>query len=364
MSDISWRTLVVLAGVAVVVYATAQIPLEFVALFLALVATSVLRPLVDLLDRVMPRVLAVAAALLTALLVISGLVAFVVESVAGQWPRLTEQFTQGVQDLLSRLQHLPFGMSVTSDRINGWISQGQQWVEGHEQELANRVATGAAESAGTLFDGVALIALTFFCSIFFLARGTHIWEWFINQLPARVRHTWERAGGAAWYTFSGFTRGTVLVALADAILAGTLLVVLGMPLAAPLAVLVFIGAFIPLVGAPAAMVVATVVALATQGPMIAVIVAAGIILIGQIEGHVLSPLIMGKQVSLHPLAIALAVTTGTLLAGILGAVIVIPIVAVTWSVYSQFREADPPMTSDEMAEIRREAVIRRQAHHG
>lgn len=358
-AGISWRLLVILAVVVVLVYATARIQLVFVAVFLALVFTSVLRPLVNLLDRWIPRGLAVLAALLAAILVMGGIVTYVVQSVRGQWEQLSLSFTRGIQDLVNQLEHLPFGLSVTTEQLRDWIGQGEAWLRENQEDLINRAATGAAEGAGSLVEVFAILALATFCTVFFLARGSQMWEWFINQLPSRVREKWVMGGEVAWYTFSGFARGTVLVALADGILAAIILSVLGVPLAAPLAVLVFIGAFIPLIGAPAAMVIAMIVALATQGPVIAIVVGVGIALIGQFEGHVLTPLIMGKQVSLHPVAVALSVTSGTLVAGILGAVIVIPIVAVVWAVYAKLRNLDPPMTTDEMSAIKAKVIAAR-----
>ena len=359
-AGISWRLLVILAVVVILVYATARIQLVFVAVFLALVFTSVLRPLVNVLDRWIPRALAVVVSLLASILVMGGIVTFVVQSVRGQWQNLSVEFSAGIQDLLSQLEHLPFGLTVTSDQIKDWISQGEQWIQENQQDLINRAATGAAEGAGSLFEVFAILAIATFCTVFFLARGSQMWAWFINQLPGRIRETWVIGGEVAWYTFSGFARGTVLVALADGILAAIILTALQVPLAAPLAVLVFIGAFIPLIGAPAAMVVAMIVALATQGPLIAIVVGIGIALIGQFEGHVLTPLIMGKQVSLHPVAVALSVTSGTLVAGILGAVIIMPIVAVMWAVYAKLRHLDPPMTTDEMSAIKTKVIAARE----
>ena len=177
-----------------------------------------------------------------------------------------------------------------------------------------------------------------------------MWAWFLGQLPERARGTWDSVATAGWFTFSGYTRGTLIIALSDGILAATLLLILQVPLAAPLAVLVFIGAFIPLIGAPAAMVIAMVVALAADGIWSAAIVGVGIALIGQFEGHILQPIIMGKQVSLHPVVIALVVTGGTLIAGILGAVIAVPLVAVTWTVFNQLRAPRPEELIDEEEE--------------
>ena len=162
-----------------------------------------------------------------------------------------------------------------------------------------------------------------------------------------MRDSWKTAGGAGWYTFSGYTRGTVIIAVTDGILAFILLSILRVPLSAPLAVLVFIGAFIPLIGAPLAMVIAMIVALAANGLLSAAFVGIGIALIGQFEGHILQPIVMGKQVAIHPVVIALAVTAGTLTAGILGAVISVPLVAVCWAIFSRLRTLDPPMEEDE-----------------
>ncbi|WP_354002709.1 AI-2E family transporter [Occultella kanbiaonis] len=335
----SWRILVVIALISLLVWATARIQLVFVAVFLGLVITAVLRPLVNVFAKVMPRGLATALGLLSALAFVGGLLTYVITSVTGQWESLSEQFSTGIAQLFALAENLPFGLTITEDQVSEWLEQGQAWLQENQSALLDRAAAGA----GSVFEVFAALALAIFCTVFFLARGNEMWKWFLNQLPAKVREKWMLAGGVGWYTFSGYARGTVIIALVDGFLAAIILLIAGVPLAAPLAVLVFIGAFIPLVGAPAAMIIAMVVALAVNGPVNAILVGIGIALIGQFEGHILQPLVMGKQVSLHPLVVALAVTAGTLVAGILGAVIVIPIVAVIWAVYAKLRNLDPPM---------------------
>ncbi|UCN16209.1 AI-2E family transporter [Cellulomonas iranensis] len=342
-AGVSWRLLVVLAAVVVVFYATSRVTLLFVAVFLALVFTAVLRPLVDVMDRVMPRGLATALSLLAGILFFLGMLTYVGYSIATQWDNLSKQFATGINQITDYLESGSLPFTITNEQIAEWIDNGLKWVQEHAGDLASQ----AAASAGSVAVGFTALALAIFCTIFFLARGSSMWTWFLNQLPARNRETWMTAGAAGWYTFSGYTRGTVIIAFTDGILAFTLLTIMGVPLAAPLAVLVFIGAFIPLIGAPAAMVVAMIVALAANGLWSAVFVGVGIALIGQLEGHVLQPLIMGKQVSLHPVVVALAVTAGTLTAGILGAVISVPLVAVAWAVYSHLRTLDPPMDEGE-----------------
>lgn len=334
----SWRVLVVIAAVALVFWATSRVLLLFIAVFLALVFTAVLRPLVNLLDRIMPRPLATAVSILTSILVVAGLVTYVSVSVANQWEHLAEQFNTGIGTILQFLEDSPLNLTITQEDVEDWIVQGQEWLADNSSTIASQALT----SVGSVVQGFTAIALGTFCTVFFLTRGAEMWLWFLNQLPARTRESWYAGGGVAWYTFSGYTRGTFIVAAADGVLAAILLIALGVPLAAPLSLLVFIGAFIPLIGAPLAMVVAMIVALGTKGVVTAIIVGVGIALIGQFEGHVLQPLVMGRQVSLHPVVVALAVTGGTLIAGILGAVISVPLVAVAWAVFAKLRHADPP----------------------
>jgi predicted PurR-regulated permease PerM len=335
----AWRLLIIVAAVALVFWATSQVRLLFIAVFVALVFTAVLRPLVNLFDKVMWRPLAVVIALLLAIGVFGGLVTYVVASVAGQWSNLAKQFNAGVQQILDFLNKGPFHLNIQTSDVNDWVDRGREWLTQHSGDIAS-TAFSQAGSVAEVFTG---LALAFFCTIFFLARGAEMWTWFLNQMPAAAREPLKDAGGAGWYTFSGYARGTVIIALTDGVLAGIWLTILGVPLAAPLAVLVFIGAFIPLIGAPLAMVVAMIVALATHGVWAAALVGVGIAGIGQLEGHVLQPLVMGRQVSLHPVVVACSVTAGTLIGGLLGAIIAVPLVAVTWAVYSRLHTPDPPM---------------------
>ncbi|MFD6133865.1 AI-2E family transporter [Isoptericola sp. NPDC056618] len=339
----SWRLIALTAAVALVFWATVQVQLVFIAVFLGLVFASVLNPVADLYAKIMPRALATALAILSAFLVLGGLLTYVVASVAGQWEQLAGQFDTGVQQILTYVESGPFGLSVTGDQINEWIDQGRQWIADNADSLVSQ----AAQSAGSVFEGFAIFALSIFCTVFFVASGGRMWRWFLGQIPQEHRNRWQAAAGAGWYSFSGYARGTVIIAFVDGVLAFILLTILGVPLAAPLAVLVFIGAFIPLIGAPLAMIIAAVVALAANGFVTALIVTIGIALIGQLEGHVLQPLIMGKQVALHPLVIGLGVTAGTVLAGILGAIIAVPLMAVAWTVFSTLRGDRPHPELDE-----------------
>jgi predicted PurR-regulated permease PerM len=349
----SWRLVVVVIAVGMVAFATNRVLILFIAVFMALVFTAVLRPLVNALSRWIPRGVATPLSMVFAVAVFAGLLTYVGFSVAGQWEDLGDQFNEGIGEILTTLEESPLHITVTNEDVQDWIANAQDWVS----QNSGTIASQAWASVGSVGQVFAVLALATFLTVFFLLRGKEMWEWFLNQIPARHRESWYLGGGAAWYTFSGYTRGTFLVAGADGILAAIILLILGVPLAAPLAVLVFIGAFIPLIGAPLAMVIAMVVALAANGIWNAVFVGIAIALIGQFEGHVLEPLVMGKQVSLHPVVVALVVTAGTLIAGILGAVIAVPLVAVAWSVFSLLRTVDPPTDFSELDKDGVEAAV-------
>jgi predicted PurR-regulated permease PerM len=194
-------------------------------------------------------------------------------------------------------------------------------------------ALGGASVAAEVLTG---LALAVFCSVFFLNSGSRIWDWLLTQVGGN-NHRWDGAARAGWATFAGYTRGIVIIAGTNAALVCVALLILRVPLALPLALLTFFATFIPLIGAPIALFVATLVALAARGPLIALLVLALIVLIGQIEGHLLQPLVMSRAVNIHPLAVALSVASGTVIAGVIGAVVAVPLVAVTWTVWTTLK---------------------------
>jgi predicted PurR-regulated permease PerM len=198
--------------------------------------------------------------------------------------------------------------------------------------LAGRALGGAGVAAEVLTG----LALAVFCSVFFLASGNRIWTWLLTLAGGNTRRL-DGAARAGWATFAGYTRGTVIIAATNAALVCVALLILRVPLAFPLALLTFFATFIPLIGSPIALLVATLVALAARGPLIALLVLALIVVIGQIEGHLLQPMVMSRAVNIHPLAVALTVASGTILYGVIGAVVAVPLVAVTWKVWSALR---------------------------
>ncbi|MEU9391909.1 AI-2E family transporter [Streptomyces sp. NPDC048324] len=332
----AWRLLV--CGVAV--YAgfviLGRLQLVAVALFLALVVTSVLRPLADLLARRLPRALAVVISVVGSLMAVLGLLALIGELVASEWNQLGREFSGGIGRIERWLQGPPFHVSPTvmSDlqgKVNTFVSE-------HRSALISSAVSGAGRLVEVLTAGV----LALFCSLFFIHSGDRFWTWFQEWLPYPARDPWSRAGRAAWRTFAGYTRGIFIVAATNAVLVGVALFVLRVPLALPLTLLEFFAAFIPLVGSPIALGVATVVALASRGPVIAIVVLALIVIVGQIEGHVLHPLVMSWAVRLHPVVVALSVIAGGVLAGVVGAVVAVPMVSVAWAVHGELRGRPVP----------------------
>ncbi|WP_411070040.1 AI-2E family transporter [Streptomyces sp. cmx-4-25] len=332
----AWRLLVV----GTLVYALFALLGRFheigVAVFLGLVVTALLRPVVDLVARGLPRSAAVALTLLGGIALVLGVLALIGEAVAEQRTTLVREFRDGVGRIEHWLERPPFrldpgALSDVQERIGRFLSD-------HRSTLVSDAVSGAHHVVAVL----TTLALALFSSVFFLHSGDRQWAWFREQLPAFLRGRTETGGRAAWRTFTGYTHGIVLVAAVNAVLVGIALWLLGVPLALPLALLEFAAAFVPLIGSPVALAVAAVaavVALAAKGPFVAAVVIALIVVIGQIEGHLLHPLVMSWAVRLHPLVVAISVVAGSIAAGIVGAVVAVPLVSVVWSVVTALREA-------------------------
>ncbi|MFE9257695.1 AI-2E family transporter [Streptomyces sp. NPDC006879] len=327
----AWRLLVVAAVVYGVFVVLGRFHELGVAVFLGLVATALLRPVADLLARWLPRPLAVALALIGSIFLVLGVLALVGEAVAGERGSLEREFDQGVHRIERWLEEPPFrldpgALSDVQSRIGQYLSE-------HRSTLLSTAVSGATRLVAVL----TTLALALFCSVFFIHSGDRQWAWFCGQLPPAAAPRVTLAGRAAWRTFTGYTHGIVLVAATNAVLVGVALFALGVPLAFPLALLEFFAAFVPLIGSPIALAVAAVVALASKGPLVAAVVMALIVVIGQIEGHVLHPIVMSWAVRLHPLVVALSVIGGAIAAGVVGAVVAVPLVSVLWAVWLALR---------------------------
>jgi predicted PurR-regulated permease PerM len=327
----AWRLLVLGAAVYVTYRILMRFELVGIAVFLALVFTALLRPPVNALSRRMSRPLAVLISMFGSLLVLAGILAFVGTTVAGESDRLGREFSGG----LSRIEHWLEGppLRVRPSALTDLQGKVSSFLSRHRSTLINQALSGASRAVEIL----TVLALAVFCSIFFTHSGDQMWRWFSLQVPQASRSNWDRAGRAAWSTFSGYTRGVIIVAATNALMVGIALYLLKVPLALPLTVLEFFASFVPLIGSPVAMAVATVVALAGRGVVTAIVVLALIVVFGQIEGHILQPLVMGWAVRLHPVVVAVAVIAGSIIAGVVGAVVAVPMVSIAWSIVRELR---------------------------
>ncbi|MEW1567135.1 AI-2E family transporter [Streptomyces sp. NPDC093509] len=332
----AWR-LVIVGVVAYAVFSLlGRLQLVAVSLFLALVITAVLRPLADLLARHMPRTPAVVLSIGGSVLLVLGLLALVGRLVAGESGRLGSEFAGGLGRIERWLEGSPFHVS------HAVLSNLQDKVAHLVSENRSVLISSALSGVGRAVEVITGLVLALFCSLFFIRSGDRFWRWFKDLIPQSARDPWDRAGRAAWRSFAGYTRGIIIVAATNAVLVGIALYALGVPLALPLTLLEFFAAFIPLVGSPVALGVATVVALATKGPVVAIVVLCLIVVIGQLEGHVLHPLVLSWAVRLHPVVVAVSVIGGSILAGVIGAVVAVPMVSVAWSVISELRRPPEP----------------------
>ncbi|MGW7316867.1 AI-2E family transporter [Streptomyces sp. NPDC054865] len=338
VASYAWRLLVVGAAVYAVFALLGRFHEIAVALFLGLILTALLGPPTRGLTRFLPGSFAVAVTLVGTFLFLMGVLALVGEAVAGESTTLVREFRDGLDSIEEWLERPPFRLNP--EALTDIQSKVGAFLSSHRSTLLSTAVSGA----GHLVQVLTVLALAAFSSVFFLHGGDRQWSWFCSQLPEPARERVGVAGRAAWRTFTGYTHGIVLVAATNAVLVGVALYFLGVPLAVPLALLEFFAAFIPLVGSPVALGVAAVVALAAKGPFVAALVVALIVVIGQIEGHLLHPLVMSRAVRLHPLVVAVSVVAGAIAAGVVGAVVAVPLVSVLWSVRTALRahaELDP-----------------------
>ena len=318
----SWRILVILGLIVVGGVVAARLEVLFVAIFVALLATALLEPAaVWLRSRGVPRGISTGLVLVAALIVTSLALYFVARSVLGQVDEFRAALTDGIEKVRGWLDST-FGISLEElwDRVRGL-------AENLGSEGGGGLTSSAFGFASTAVEVIAGAGISLFATIFFVHEGGRIWAWATSLFPTGTRPRVDEAGRLAWQTLAAYARGTVIIAAIDAIGIGLGVALVGVPLAGPITVLVFFGAFIPIVGELVSGFVAVVIALATQGLTAALIVLAIVIGVQQVEGHILQPLIQGRMVALHPLAVVLAVTAGTTIAGLVGAVIAVPIVA-------------------------------------
>jgi predicted PurR-regulated permease PerM len=319
----SWRLLLIGGVIAVVVFLIIQLRLIVIPILVAVLLGALLVPFSLLLQRHRwPKWLAVTVAMVSALAVVGGLLTLGITQIVRGSGELAAQSLVAWEDFREWLLEGPF--HVTEDQLNDWVDQLLQSA----QQDTGILVSGALSLGSTLGHFLAGMLLALFATLFILIDGRGIWNWIVGVFPRRARAAVDGAGTAGWATLQNFVKVQILVATIDAIGIGLGAFLLGIPLAIPIAILVFLGSFVPIVGAVVTGALAVFVALVYNGPVIALIMLGIVLLVQQVEGHVLQPLIMGTAVKVHPLGVVVAVATGSFLAGIPGALFAVPVAAV------------------------------------
>ncbi|HKX68334.1 MAG TPA: AI-2E family transporter [Intrasporangium sp.] len=329
----SLQALVVLSLAVVVVWVGVQLRLVVVPLLIAVLIAAAASPIVSWLNRRgLPRAPSVWATLLTGFAVLGGLVWAVARAARDQWGELAEGARQGVQELERFLAESPLGLD--RERLDDLWNRAGEVLAGPQGRSILTGATLVIEILAGIFLGLVLL-------YFLLKDGARIWSFLRDELlPDRHAKRFDRVAEEAVSTLGGYVRGTALIALVEAVIIGSAVAILGVPLALPIAIVVFIGAFIPLLGATAAGTLAALIALVSNGVVAALVLVAVVIVVNQLEGDVLSPYVLGKTLSLHPLAVLLALSAGTISAGIIGAILAVPFAAVAWSAITTWRSVE------------------------
>lgn len=333
LAAISWRVLVVSVLAAAAIYLVSRVQFVLLAVFLAFLVLAVLAPLRSRLERLgAPHVLAVWIVFLTGILGLVGLLAAVIVPFTLQAGELWDSVLQGVDRVVARLADGPFGLPE---------STVEQYVEELQSFFENNISSIASGLLGTTMQTIELgasVLLALPLIFFFLKDSQSINGWLLKWVMTSQRARTSDVVAYAWDRVSMFVRGTAVVATFDALFIGLGLLILGVPLAGALAVLTFIGAFIPIVGAFAAGIAAVLVTLVLVGFVDALIVLGIVIAVQQIEGNIIAPLIVGRAVKLHPLVILLAVAIGGTVGGVFGAFIAVPLTTFAYSIVARLKD--------------------------
>ena len=332
----SWRLLILAAAIYLVARVLGILSIVVVPCIVALLLTALLQPLTARLRRAgLPALAATWVTLLIVAVVFGGLVMLIAARVSADYPSLVAETRHTISEIESLLAGPPFHLKSNSvqrflNNIPGYLSKHKSLVEG-------TVLTGG-KIASEFFGGLVLMLFVMF---FLIKDGERIWNWLLGAMRTQTARRWDRAGHAAWLAVVYYMRGTVAVAAIHAVVVGVALSVMGVPLALPLALLVFLAAFVPLIGLLVAGALAILVTLAAKGWVDAVILLGILIIEDQLEAHLLQPQVVGRVIRLHPLAVILALAVGAVLAGIPGAVVAVPVVAVITRALPELRRREP-----------------------
>src|SRR4051794_40507999 len=340
----SWRFVVIAAAVYAVMYGLVHLRVIVLPIIVALLASTLLLPVARWLKRRgLPDAAAAAAAMLAAFALLALILTLIAPSIAGQFGELRTQAEDGVRQASDQLAQPPFNLSEAELRRR--VNQGLDRLRENSGPLARGLQSGAV-LLGELITGLIVAVLLCF---FFLKDGEQMWAWVLRLVRRRSRADADEIGTRVYTALSGYVRGIALVGLVDAVLVAVALLIIGVPLVVPLAVVTFFAAFVPLIGAFIAGLLAVLVALVSGGLLDAALVLGAIILVQQVEGHLLYPVLMGRTVPLPPAVIVIALATGGILAGIVGVFLAVPVAGIA-SVILQYAQDRPSPESPLTAE--------------
>jgi len=320
----SWRLLLIAAAIAVGLFVVAQLSFLVIPLFVAVLLAALAAPVSIALRKLrFPRWLATLTTLVVFVVAVGGLFYLVVNEVVRGWESLQARTILAYDDFVKYLLDSP--LQVTESQLNEWVTAlatefniDSSWI------LSGALSVTSSVGSWLLGAGIAIFAL-----IFFIHDGARIWEYVVSWFPALARPAILGASRSGWSTLIEFVKVQIFVAFVDALGIGLGALFLGLPLVVPIAVAVFLGAFIPIVGGTVAAALAILVALVYEGPVTALIMLIIVLAVQQLEGQILQPLIMGPALRIHPLAVVLSIAAGGYLAGIAGVLFAVPVVAFT-----------------------------------
>ncbi len=319
----AWRLIIIAAAGYGIFWLIAYLSVITLPLVIALLLTALASPAVNALTRLgVPRGLAAITMVLGGIAAIALLLTFAGQQVATGAEDLADSTVEGLGKIRDWLKDGP--LNASDSQINNYIQSAQDAISEQTNDGALQSVGEIGSAVGHVFAGFFIVL---FSTFFFLADGDRIWAWIVRIAPRAARERVDSSGRVAWISLTQFVRATVIVALVDSIGIMIVAAILGVPFLLALGVLVFLGAFIPLVGATVAGSVAVLVALVDQGPIDALLMLAGVVLVQQIEGHILQPFLMGRWVSLHPLGVILALGCGVIVGGVAGALVAVPLAA-------------------------------------
>jgi len=335
-----WRFLVVVASVMLAGWLLVQLRVVMIPVFVAMVLAALLMPLVDLIDRFVPRLLAVWMVLVAGVAAIVIIVYLLQSPVRAAVDDLAESWDATRGDLERWLRTGPLDLSQS--QIDDLAARASDLP----RNLTTGLFGGPSGAARMAVEVVGGIFLAFVLTFFFVKDGPSMWRWALERVNPLRRSALDRAGPAAFTALQGWIRGIAITGLVDGALIGGALLVLGVPAAIPLAVITFFASFFPIVGATVAGALAAAIALAAEGPQTALIVVAVVLVVQQVEGDILMPVVMNRQLALHPVAILLVLAIGAAIGGILGAIMSVPLTAATVAAVAAASAPDREPASD------------------